>query len=609
MAVSSLLKSAAATRKKVAALEDRYVDFAWDTSAKTADDLEAYMNHYSNRADTTGDPGDQLTYTKKLYTAQRSYRSKEIQRMTIAVNEGNATLYDKQNRMIQLYGMAVANEDLNLAQSLRSQISAIDIQIQNMEAAGQRTAAGMANNQVKSLKEFEKMANGMGADGKGFMEMPDGTVVKTVGRLNQELEASGGVEGSGYFTELSETMGALQGYFYDAYQSATTQEAVDKIEGSFGGYITGDKKIDTIGGKLSVNDIVLASQAEQMNNSLFRLAVTRDPVTGQTKYQFRKNNEDDFVWARLPDGSVTAIETYSPRAPQNQTLNTKITESGMIVGKDGKLGDGSEVDPDTVLTIEEYLERNGYTVMGQSGGKVQILTPEGFEVDALVMEGGKLRYQGQPGEFSGVDQYGNPLSGMYEIDVVSGNQREVSPGEISIFGDRISAASKEGLAIINQLAGVKPSEITQIADNARVRVLAEDDIIYGSEQWSAAVRGSTISGGVLQGAAQRRFGLEEQERQRKALEATRALTQQVQSGRELQRAGASGINQTPVTQRDPQSGAPVRQLKVKDTAPPTRELRVTDTPKITNDLKVTPSKRKSKVSVTSNNNTQRLTVR
>lgn len=118
---SQLLRTAAARRRAVLNEQNRLVDSEWALSAKTQADLDSYIAYYDQQATQVASK-DLLGIQNKINSARKAFVSNELQRSSIAVLEGTGTNQDKLNKMVNFYNEAVANGDLDFAQSLRLQI-------------------------------------------------------------------------------------------------------------------------------------------------------------------------------------------------------------------------------------------------------------------------------------------------------------------------------------------------------------------------------------------------------------------------------------------------------------------------------------------------------
>lgn len=551
MAVTSLLKSAEATRKKIRNQQQAEVAYQWAQSAKTYEDFRAYSDYLNNQAGSVNDPSEVLSIRKAMDSARSGYISNEIQRQTLAVMEGRATNIDKYQRMVDLYYQAVDNGNMDLAQNLQNQLGSLSITIQNEFESAQRAAQTMALNGVKTvgklIKKIEK--------GDELIELPDGTVIKPFNALSNELAAKGETEAD-FFGEALRTANALQQIVVDAYNGATTQDAVDALEEKYGSIIDGTKEYNVGGNKLDLQTLDLAYRSALANNPLYSVETSRDETTGQTQYKLSKNKVDDFIWAYNDDGTVSAVETRAKVPDQFQRLDTKITDDGYVVRnrKPEEAGYQQEqAGAASALSIKDRLANLGYFAESNSDGTIKLTTPEGEVFDrAAVMPDGSIRFFGQPGEYSGGQ------AGLYQLDLFKGDRREVAPDETSIFGvasnfgGLISNPTDAGRRIAQSLAGVTP-ESRQILDKTlNINPIAD---VSGR---SAPALGGNLQGTtpILQGGAQTR-------------EKIKAEAAAQEAANVLQQARAINLNQIPV-QQFAQNNIPIRQLEVaKPKATPT----------------------------------------
>lgn len=587
---TSLLKSAASAKRKALSYQDSVVAFEWANSAQTYEEFQAYSKYLQDRQDKASDPSEALSYAKNIVTARKSYVSNELQRQTMAVMEGRATTTDKLNTVYSFYQQAVENGDYNLAQNLASQYDSLTIKLQNEAQAAQSAAATMAMNGVKSLDQLIKKAT----KGEELLELPDGNVIKPIAVLNDELRTSGDSSNGQYFKEIFDTIQAIQQTVADAYNGAQTQDVVDSIESKFGDIITGDKTFDTAAGKLTVQDIELAYRSALANNPLYSPTESRNPNTGELEFKLAKNKIDDFTWIRNDDGTYQAIEQTAKVTSPNQTLDSKITNEGYLVGDTGKtgvglIGTGEEIKSGSAASIKERLLQQGVTASQNADGTLDLILPSGEQVKGAIQPDGSVRYFGKPGDYSGGQ------AGMYELNVLSGQTREVAPdessifGQQSIFGGQLSKASDAGTKITKSLAGVtKPME-GLLGPNARITNLLND---FSGE-------GVPVLGRNLQGTPT------------EILTAAQTVQQQMKQDLQakasaMQSSNVFNLNQTPV-QQFAQNGAPIKQLTVS--APPkTPSLSVaapTPAPRVT----VTQAPAPPKVTVTKSPQLPKLSVR
>jgi hypothetical protein len=125
----------------------------WNLSAKTADDLRMYQDHY-NEAAKTSSASSKISIQSKLIGATRAYRSNEIQRSSIGVLEGSMDNVSKQNLMIGLYNSSLDNGDYDAAQNLRNQIDTLQNTIIAEQTAALNTAKRMAEAGYSTIKAY-----------------------------------------------------------------------------------------------------------------------------------------------------------------------------------------------------------------------------------------------------------------------------------------------------------------------------------------------------------------------------------------------------------------------------------------------------------------------
>ena len=531
MSTSSLLRSAESTQKRIRQQQDAEVAYEWNLSAKTYEDFLAYSSYLNEQAAKTSDPSELLGYRKNVDSARSGFVSNEIQRQSIDVLEGRITNSQKYEKMVGLFNMAVDNGAFDLAQSLNLQLDNLSLKIQNEAEAAQRAAGAMAMNGVKSLDALVKKIE----KGTDFVELPDGTVIKPLAMLTSELKASGQTEAD-YFGELHRTATALSNLVIDAYQGATTQEAVDNIASKYGTTLDGTRQFATAAGPLSVQDMELAYRSALANNPIWSVSTIRDENTGQTAYKLIKNKIEDFVWIRNDDGTFQAAQVQSKRLDPLQRLDTQITNEGQIVGgsgndKTGNVSAGSGVVVrDKSMSIENRLANLGYSTEDNKDGTFKLIDPNGQIFTATIMPDGSVRYFGEPGQFSGGQ------AGLYQIDVLKGGVKEVNPADVSIFGNastfggQISKPSDEGRKIIDSLAGVSKPLVNLISPLERITSAAND--FSGN---SVPLAGSGIQGttNIL------RAGESTRDAQFKEL-------MKQDAARQLQNANVFNLNQTPV---------------------------------------------------------------
>lgn len=581
--VSSLLKSAASTRKKVLAQQDAVEAYIWESSAKTYQDYLTYSKYINNRQNSSSDAGDKLSYATKLRSATRSYTSNEIQRQTMRVMEGGSTLQDKQNTVYNLYQRAVGNGDYDLAQNLASQYDSLSVQIQNeaRSAIGRATAANS-----KALKDMIKSIT----KGTSYVTLPDGSIVKPFGLISQDIKTKGSNVTANVWASAQDTLQQLAKVVEAAYNGATSQEEADGILEKYGGYIDGSKKIDILGNSLSANEIIAAAQNEKFGNPLYSLTTEFNPTTGQAEYKLRRNKTRDYQYIRTGT-DAQGNDLYQPVAvsqrPQDvgPNLSTQFTNEGSIIGPEGQINAGTgKVNRSDAQSVQNRLLSMGIQANTNSDGTITVTLPDGNTYNAVITPEGTIRYYGQPGQYSGGG------AGLYEINLFgnnAGQSREVAPDETSIFGQPsdfgglISQSSTAGARTISQYQNADPLGQLRPTDLGRGRISGVTSVpgLVGpiSTVNDFTARGAPVLSGLLQSA---NFTLQAREAERQAAEAQL----QARTTPHLQASNTFNLNQTPV-QQFAQNGAPIKQLKVAKPVPvptikvapptPTQKLKVT----------------------------------
>lgn len=577
ISTSSLLASAAARRNKIQQQQDDLIAFEYSLSAKTYDDFVAYSNYLKQQSEKNPDASSQLTYQKAIVGARKGYTSNEIQRQNIDVIEGRADNRGKYQKMVDLYYQALNNNDYDLAQSLNLQLDNLSVKIQledqSKAEAAQRVAGAMASNQVKDLKALVKKIK----EGTEEIDLGNGQKVAGIKQINETLRTG---DAANYFAALYDTTKALQSLVGDAYNSATDQDTVDKIanDTTLHDIITGDAKFGVAIGsngqekKLGMEDIELAYRSAAANNPIYSLSTKLDAKTGQQTFSLKENKIDDFAWTRNDDGTFSATEVRSSNKPNYQSLSTEITDDGHIVGEGGYINTGEQnkdgtfkgtkVKSDKSLSIGNRLQALGVVVeKPNSDGTFDLLIPgQNATVKGSIMPDGTLRYFGAPGQFSGES------AGLYEINVINGNSREVAPDEASdfgnesVFGGLLSQPSERGQNYIKNLQGLSPVKEVAPVDLRKANInsiggrplLQAPGGIQVAHDFSGS--GSAVTTRLLQGANFTSGNVlkEAQERIRQAAAAENAR---------LQAARTVNLNQTPVAQFA-SNGAPIRQLTV-----------------------------------------------
>jgi hypothetical protein len=186
-----------------------------------------------------------------------------------------------------------------------------------------------------------------------------------------------------------------------------------------------------------------------------------------------------------------------------------------------------------------------------------LILQDGSTVQATIEPGGNIHYFGAPGQYSGGG------AGVYELNILNGQTREVAPDEISDFGTQsqfgglLSQESDFGKNYRDQFTGKKLGNYAPV-DISRAIIGTDADISGRSVGMN--VFNFQGSSALLQGAASVRDKLAQEQAAREA--AMRSAAQLAQA------ATMFNLNQTPVRQVA-SNGAPVRQLTVTPLRTPT----------------------------------------
>lgn len=316
--ISSLMRSAAATRQKIQQQQDSQIAFEWDMSAQTYDDYLSYSRYLNDQSRNATDPSQQLTYANKIKSAQRSFTSNEIQRNTQSVMEGRSSIADKKQVIMNLYDRAVNNGDMNLAQNLVSTWDGLDKQ----EQAQAEAAANAAERLQRAQDTYQNKT------GAGYASIAQG-LKDGLENLTAAFNRSGQ---NGYNKAAKE--------FIDSHRDAMKQMGIDlpkDISTNIGQVIEGT--IHAIG-----QYYMLAGQATSLSNpgqSQNYFAKAQDIANGSSTfntpagqrnlYQVKELARDPraFVESTDKEGNVTLAPSTKLGYRINEYGNMEKIYSGM----------------------------------------------------------------------------------------------------------------------------------------------------------------------------------------------------------------------------------------------------------------------------------------
>lgn len=550
---TSLLKSAASTRKKVRQQEDAMQAFMWENSAQTRVEYEEYQDYLENRLSDTSDPSDQLTYLTKQRSIRRSFVSNELQREQSRIMQGTGSTQSKMELIQNLYEEAVDNEDYNLAQNLVSQWQALSIQAQR------EVQSGISKFRSASTKQKE---NFIGSLTKGFdnVTLPNGDVVTPLSVIEDRFAETGDVVRAA--KAASETLEAIAGTIIDQYNSATTQEEVDKLEQKYGPKLAnlGEELYVSMGDtRLAYQDVVNAIANDEFNNPLYGLKAEYNEATGRTEFKLEKNNVDSIDYIRRIN--ERGQEEYVPaqvRTDQNdlffggsdiqRNLDAQITNQGEVISGSGdgmgmiNAGTGTAQRGEG-QSIGERLAALGIQAK-QNGTTLTVKLPnENVERVATIQPDGSIRYFGDDGNIFEIGLTDRNL-GTNDLPMISraGEARPVSLEELSDFGTQsgfggqLSAPSLQGQRYVSDILGRTKAPA----------VLDLNSPIMTGNDFSGF--GTAAPSSLLQTAGQVQKRVKVEAQAQKLAEQQKILQQQESLSSALGFTGTPNLNQAPIQQ-------------------------------------------------------------
>lgn len=322
-AVSSLLRSASSTRKKVLAQQDAEAEYEYSLGYKTYNDYREYDRYLEKRAKSTGDPSSALSLQKKRDSAFRGYLSNEVQRQSIGVLEGRQSNTDKYNAMYGLFQTAMANGMYDQAQTLRLQLDSLDKTIQNEAIAAANGAKAAANAQLTAVKDevsaHEQALKGLGqilekSGPDGFTKvLEDKSFQSELTSIYPDLapvfQAGGQI---GFFDIANGIMESIKDTYTQAVsqlppeQAAKAQEALDKINNGETSF-----KIPGVAENVTLKDIQTQISAARAGGSYF--------FRGENG-QYEKGKLTDYTWDNQGNIAPVFANPYSEGTKDNPYL-------------------------------------------------------------------------------------------------------------------------------------------------------------------------------------------------------------------------------------------------------------------------------------------------
>jgi hypothetical protein len=323
--------------------------FTWNQSAKTADDWNTYKDYLQKRIDTlSASPtvaaqSKALTHQTNYITAQKQFGSSEIQRQSIAILEGGATLQQKYDAVASSYDRAVSIGDESLAQTLRLQADSISQQMQYQAQAQQTLAGQMASQKAASIadsiRNFQDAADSWGALlSHGGENALNGSLKDLEKPIRESLAANGtplpdGQQVSiwdvylGYVNQIKQTyVLAAQATNDPIEKQRYIQQANDVVNNK-------SKVIDIPGlGGQTMQDIITARDSAAAGNPLI---ATKVDVNGNTV--FSHENISGIAWAKSPDGQFYVINQTTAFTPNTDSGIYRKDKNGNLVNSSNKV--------------------------------------------------------------------------------------------------------------------------------------------------------------------------------------------------------------------------------------------------------------------------------
>jgi hypothetical protein len=578
---SSILKSATSAQNKVRAYEDDVAAYQWQLSAKTGEDWAWYSDYLRGRQGNALTPEDNLSYVKKINTAENQFVSQEIERASIEVATGNASTADKFNTMYGLFSRAMERGNYDLAQNLQLRLVNLQETMQNEAERAQRVSNTLAKNNVRTIEEWVKAVT----KGDGVIELPDGTAVEGLGKINKDIADTGGAD-KGVFDSAYQTINAIYEVLGEAYQSVNSPEAQQLFEDKFASYFDQgpDAKTFNVGGqKLTFQEVDAAYRSSLANNPIWAPELSYNADTGEQKYVLKRTVKDDYTWAYAGldangQEQYEMIATRTKATSPTQSLDTKVytdKDGNRFIVSGDKNANGkysfsagekelSEKDYKNLPSVRQQLESNGYTIAGGTGNEFSIRLPDGRTINnVLINPDGSVRYLTP----DGLTEY-NPYDNTSKI-VTPENDTQIF-GRRSEFGGMLSAPTPTGDRLTDELIGKRQftSDVLLSAQNSRIATTAPDTLGFSDQLRGVNLQGSNTD--LLQGASTIRTANETQQKLLQQAEAVRLQAAQTA----LQSNIGVNLNQMPVGNTNLQVARPQATPRVTVSKP-------TPTPKIT----------------------------
>lgn len=381
--VSSLIRSATSLTNQIAAYNDSLQAFQYQNSAYTDNAYQSYKSYLQGRiknlqsTGTVADAQKALTLTKTLEAATHSNISASITRENIAIMGGNATKTDKLNLIGSQFQRALANGDMTLAQSLESQYYGLSQQIQyeaqqaasaaaTLAKAGNGTTTGtsgvayqgeVVSNLKNALQDFTQVA-------KNASEKTVNAAAKNFVTSNKAVFQALGVNVATQQPNYWDVVNGVAGAIYNATVLKAQAEAPINplVARTYAldaqGYLDGANKFDTLGGKLTMQELQQAMQ----DPAMFAYDNTTGTYkrTNVTGYQYLNENGQK-VLAPTYGGMVGAAAQKVYFLTPTETATMTKLGLNFSQNKNGTTGNGVRVQ--ATANSPDWLKN----VLGENG--------------------------------------------------------------------------------------------------------------------------------------------------------------------------------------------------------------------------------------------------
>ncbi len=360
---TSLLKTQKSRQQTIWNQEDQQLDYEWSLSDKSPEALAFYTSHYQQRMNNPqADPQKQLTYQKRITSANKAYTSNEIQRATIEVLEGRQSEQFKINTLENLYVQAYQNGDYDLAQTLRIQID--NAYIKQQSAAGGYGGGGGGSSEFKAaVKAF--VADVKSGDAPLFANSPltanqISDLITTLGEPGAAklLKDSGIAEGTSPLELLQQginnQIATLQAQIANAPDEATRAELNNSLND-----LVNKQKWDIAGAKLTTAQLAQAIEGARTGNPVYDFVIGKNG-----EYIAKQRQTTNVMWGQDEQGNTVLV-------PQRGTSSGEKAFSGYNeaqnvryeLDKDGNArivtGDKASDSNKDQLSQDQILERAG----------------------------------------------------------------------------------------------------------------------------------------------------------------------------------------------------------------------------------------------------------